>query len=92
MQESRLNVSKRKASDSGVTAAESTAAPADDPSPPKRMKASTDVTAEQVCVFVWGAKPLFCPLCSSPSPNWRSLEQLAWLLHQERSAGDPAFR
>ena len=56
------------------------------------MKASTDVAAEQVCVFVWVDKPLFCPLCSSQLPNWRSLEQLAWLVHQERSAGDPALR
>ena len=64
MQESRLNVSKRKASESGVTAAESTAVPADDPSPPKRMKASTDVATEQeqVCTVFWVANSALCPL------------------------------
>lgn len=47
LQESRLNVSKRKAQDPASRAtAEGAAALADDPSPPKRMKANTNATAD----------------------------------------------
>lgn len=43
-----MNVSKRKASEPGSTAADSTAGLPEDPSPPKRLKASNGTAAEQV--------------------------------------------
>ena len=60
LQAARLNVTKRKASETGGPVGDSTAAAADDPSPPKRIKATTTPAAEQVHPAVY---PSSCAPC-----------------------------